>query len=70
MLPIQVLLLKCGIQPRNLMVLFLSLQHYLLYSKNLLIDFGLELPVQQVTKLDKILSCFIYTLRMQGVFLH
>lgn len=52
------------------MVLLLSLQHYLLYSKNLLIDFGLELPVQQVTKLDKILSCFIYTLGMQGVFLH
>jgi len=52
------------------MVLLLSLQHYSLYSNNLLIDFHPELPVQQVTKLDMILSYFIYALRMRGVFLH
>lgn len=41
------------------MVLLLSLQHYLLYSNNLLVDFDLELPVQQGTKLDMILSFFL-----------
>lgn len=38
------------------MVLFLLLQRYLLYTNNLVIDFGLELPVEQVSELDKILS--------------
>lgn len=70
MLPIRVLPLKCGIQPRNLMVFLLALQQYLLYSFNLVIDCGLELPVQQVTKRDRILSYFIYRLRMRGAFLH
>ena len=70
MLPIRVPLCKCRIQPRNLMVVLLSLQHYLLYSNNLVIDLGLELPLQQVTKLYRILSYMIYRLRLRGEFLH